>query len=107
MAGQVIGDGSGRGTKVAIELAFAFALEQELVEVSRRVGEAARDLNEFLFERKREGQFNRDFRSTPGTVAYHLPCHLKAQNIGFRSRDMMKLIPEAKITMVEQCSGHD
>jgi Fe-S oxidoreductase len=32
---------------------------------------------------------------------------LKAQNIGYRSRDMMKLIPGAKIRMVDQCSAHD
>ena len=54
-----------------------------------------------------EGKFNRDFRSTPGKVAYHVPCHLKAQNIGFRSRDMMRLIPGATINLVDQCSGHD
>jgi Fe-S oxidoreductase len=65
------------------------------------------DLNEFLFELKKEGEFNRDFQSTPGRVAYHLACHLKAQNIGFRSRDMMRLIPGAEIEMVQQCSGHD
>ena len=53
------------------------------------------------------GQFNRDFPATPGRVAYHLPCHLKAQNIGFRSRDMMKLIPGRRTTLVEQCCGHD
>ena len=76
-------------------------------EDARRVGAAAMDLNEFLFELKKEGKFNRDFRSTPGAVAYHLPCHLKAQNIGFRSRDMMKLIPGAEIELVEQCCGHD
>jgi Fe-S oxidoreductase len=40
-------------------------------------------------------------------VAYHVPCHLRAQNIGFRSRDLMRLIPGATIRMVEQCCGHD
>ena len=43
----------------------------------------------------------------PGQVAYHLPCHLKAQNIGYRSRDLMRLIPGATIKLVEQCCGHD
>ena len=74
---------------------------------ARRVGAASMDLCEFLFERKRQGHFNRDFKSTPGKIAYHIPCHLKAQNIGFRSRDMMRFIPGTQITMVEQCSAHD
>jgi Fe-S oxidoreductase len=40
-------------------------------------------------------------------VAYHVPCHLRAQNIGFRSRDLMRLIPGTTVKMVEQCCGHD
>jgi Fe-S oxidoreductase len=76
-------------------------------QAAKKVGANTMDLCEFLFERKRKGEFNRRFRSTPGKVAYHIPCHLKAQNIGFRSRDMMRLIPGTQITMVEQCSAHD
>jgi len=65
------------------------------------------DLLEYLFTLKRENNFNREFKSTPGKIAYHIPCHLRAQNIGYRSRDMMRLIPETSFTLVEQCSGHD
>lgn len=42
----------------------------------------------------------------PETIAYHTPCHLRAQNIGLKSRDLMKLTG-AKITLVQQCSGID
>ena len=56
---------------------------------------------------KREGKFNRDFRTTPGKIAYHIPCHLKAQNIGFRSRDMMRTIPGAEVVSVDACTAHD
>jgi Fe-S oxidoreductase len=40
------------------------------------------------------------------TISYHIPCHLRAQNIGLRSRDIMKLTG-AKIKLVDQCSGVD
>jgi len=40
------------------------------------------------------------------SISYHIPCHLKAQNIGLRSRDIMKLTG-AKIKLVDQCSGID
>jgi Fe-S oxidoreductase len=40
------------------------------------------------------------------TISYHIPCHLKAQNIGLRSRDLMKLTG-AKIKLIDQCSGID
>jgi glycerol-3-phosphate dehydrogenase subunit C len=44
--------------------------------------------------------------SVPKTVTYHAPCHLRAQNIGLKSRDLMKLTG-AKITVVAECSGID
>ena len=42
----------------------------------------------------------------PATVTYHTPCHLKAQNVGLKSRDLIKLTG-AKVTLVQQCSGID
>ena len=76
-------------------------------EEARLVAAATMDPCEFLFQLKQEGKFNREFKSTPELVAYHVPCHLRAQNIGFRSRDLMRLIPGAAVKMVEQCCGHD
>jgi Fe-S oxidoreductase len=43
---------------------------------------------------------------TPDTVTYHAPCHLRAQNIGLKSRDLIKLTG-AKVTVVAECSGID
>lgn len=79
----------------------------ELREKARVISKATRDLHEFLFELKQEEKLNRDFKSSPGKVAYHVPCHLRMQNIGFRSRDIMKLIPGTKIAPVAECCGHD
>jgi len=97
---------------VAINPTCSYMMKKEYAELvgtedAKKIGAATMDLNEYLFELKKTGEFNRDFQSTPGKVGYHLPCHLKAQNIGFRSRDMMRTIPGAEIKMVEQCSAHD
>ncbi len=43
---------------------------------------------------------------TVESITYHTPCHLRAQNIGFKSRDLMKLTG-AKVKLVQQCSGVD
>jgi Fe-S oxidoreductase len=73
-----------------------------------RVAEATRDLCELLFELRKEGKFQEDFRSTPnGPVAYHAPCHLRIQNIGFRGRDLMRRIPGVTPRLVAECCGHD
>lgn len=42
----------------------------------------------------------------PENITYHAPCHLRAQNIGLKSRDVMKLTG-AKIAVVAECSGID
>ncbi len=71
------------------------------------VSAAVMDVHEFLFELKKMEKFSRDFKSSPGEVALHVPCHLRAQNIGYRSRDIMRLIPGSSIKLVEECSGHN
>jgi Fe-S oxidoreductase len=73
-----------------------------------RLSAATRDVCEFLHELRKDGKFREDFRSTPdGTVAYHAPCHLRMQNIGFRGRDLMRRIPGVKPRLVAECCGHD
>jgi glycerol-3-phosphate dehydrogenase subunit C len=48
-----------------------------------------------------------DFQGrVPATVTYHTPCHLRAQNIGLKSRDLI-MLTGAKVTLVQQCSGID
>jgi Fe-S oxidoreductase len=42
----------------------------------------------------------------PESTTYHAPCHLRAQNVGLRSRDLLKLTG-TKITLVAECSGID
>jgi Fe-S oxidoreductase len=74
---------------------------------AREVAAAVADPHEVLYELRRAGKFNRDFKSTPGTIAYHVPCHLKAQNVGFRARDLMRQIPGTEVTMVDACTAHD
>jgi len=47
-----------------------------------------------------------DFVKNPGRVAYQVPCHLRDQNIGFKSKELMELTG-ATVEVVERCSGHD
>jgi Fe-S oxidoreductase len=74
---------------------------------AKEIANAAADPHELLDELRRAGKFNRDFHSSPGTIAYHVPCHLKAQNIGLRSRQLLRQIPGTEITTVDACTAHD
>jgi glycerol-3-phosphate dehydrogenase subunit C len=67
------------------------------------------DAAEYLWRLHRDEStsFDTDFSGdVPETTAYHAPCHLRAQNIGLRSRDLIKLTG-TKVTLVDKCSGID
>jgi len=67
-----------------------------------------RDVFEYLANRKQEGSLVTEFPGRgPGNVAYQVPCHLRAQNIGLRTRDVLQLIPGTKVQAVERCTAMD
>ncbi len=78
-------------------------------EAARKMSKQSYDISEYLMKLHKEGKLKTDFRpvSGKGKIAYHLPCHLKAQNIGFKSRDLLKLIPGAEIKLIDKCAGMD
>ena len=76
-------------------------------EAAERVGKTSFDLMEYLYRLRKENRLREDYTTELGAVGYHLPCHLKVQKIGFRSRDMLKRLPGAKITLVDRCSCMD
>ena len=73
---------------------------------AERVAGAIRDLMEYLFELGRAKQLNREFKNPLARVAYHAPCHLRAQNVGSPSRALLKLAG-AEVELIEACSGVD
>ncbi len=76
-------------------------------EASEAVAGRSYDLMEYLNKVRKEGGLKEDYTTPVGSIGYHVPCHLKVQKIGFRSRDMMKTLPEAKVTLVDKCSCMD
>jgi Fe-S oxidoreductase len=73
----------------------------------RAVAAAFRDPFDFLIERHREGKLRTDFTEELGTVSYQVPCHLRVQNIGLKTRDALALVPNTQVKAIERCSGHD
>ena len=71
------------------------------------VGEAFYDPFEYLFQRHKERRFKTDFKASLGKVAYQVPCHLRVQNIGLKTKSILELIPDTQVEAIERCSGHD
>ena len=72
-----------------------------------RVRDNIYDPFEYLMLRHRHGKLKTDFKHPLGTVAYHVACHLRVQNIGLKTRELLALVPETQIQTIERCSGHD
>jgi glycerol-3-phosphate dehydrogenase subunit C len=62
---------------------------------------------EYLAQRHKAGLLRTDFKRPLGKIAYHVACHLRVQNIGLKTRDILQLVPETTVVPIERCSGHD
>ena len=72
-----------------------------------KVRDAMFDPFEYLMLRHRAGRLRIDFANALGTVSYHVACHLRVQNIGLKTREVLQLVPGTTIDAIERCSGHD
>jgi len=73
----------------------------------QKVKAAMFDPFEYLMLRHKEGLLRTDFAQQLGKVSYHVPCHLRVQNLGLKTRDTLKLVPGTEIEAIERCSGHN
>jgi len=76
-------------------------------EDAKLVAENTRDLFEYLARLQAAGELDTNFTRPVGAVTYHVPCHLRAQNIGHKSADVLRAIPGASVNVVEKCSAVD
>ena len=57
--------------------------------------------------RHKDGKLKIDFDVALGKIAYQVPCHLRVQNIGLKTKGMLELVPDTTVEAIERCSGHD
>jgi glycerol-3-phosphate dehydrogenase subunit C len=85
------------------ELPLMFPQDADVQAVKARIF----DPFEYLMLRHKAGLLRTDFKARLGKVSYHVPCHLRVQNIGLKTRDVLKLVPGTTVEVIERCSGHD
>ncbi len=72
-----------------------------------KVRDAMYDPFEYLMLRHKDGVLNTEFTQSLGKISYQVPCHLRVQNIGLKTRDILQLVPDTEVEAIERCSGHD
>ena len=72
-----------------------------------KVRDAIFDPFEYLMLRHKHEKLKTDFTESLGKIAWQVACHLRVQNIGMKTRDLLELIPDTNVEPIERCSGHD
>ena len=72
----------------------------------KRLSAATFDISEYIVDIARREGLAPGLQKLPGGVALHMACHARAQNMGQKAAEMMRLLPEADVAVVERCSGH-
>ena len=72
----------------------------------KRLAAATRDISEYVVAIAKSEGLAPGLKPVAGGVAVHHACHARAQNMGAKSAEMLRLIPDTKIDLIERCSGH-
>src|SRR3954449_4024183 len=67
---------------------------------------ATKDISEYVVELSKTYGLAPGLTPVEGGVALHHACHARAQNMGAKSAEMLRLIPDTRVELVERCSGH-
>jgi len=71
-----------------------------------KLSKAVFDIDEYVVDVAKKNGLPEGLKPVPEGVSVHLPCHARAQNMGAKSAEMLRLIPETPIDVIERCSGH-
>ena len=72
----------------------------------RKISEATYDISEYLLDIANKEGLSDGLENIDGGVTVHLACHSRAQNMGQKAAELLRLIPEIEIDVVVRCSGH-
>jgi glycerol-3-phosphate dehydrogenase subunit C len=71
-----------------------------------RLSRATFDVAEYVVDIAKKEGLAAGLEPLEGGVSVHLACHARAQNMGAKAAEMLRLIPKTRVAVVERCSGH-
>ena len=90
----------------ALMLKFEWPLVLPGDALVKKLSEATFDIAEFVVDIAKRNGLAPGMKPLDGGVALHIACHARAQNMGQKATEMLRLIPEADLKVIERCSGH-
>ncbi len=70
------------------------------------LSKATYDISEYVVDIARKEGLADGLKAINGGITLHMACHSRAQNIGQKAAEMLRLLPEADVQVIERCSGH-
>ena len=70
------------------------------------LGKATRDAAQYIVEIAKKEGLAPGLKPLEGGVTLHIACHSRAQNMGQKASELMRLIPGIDLKVIERCSGH-
>ncbi len=71
-----------------------------------KLASAVFDVSEYIVDIARKEGLAPGLQPVGGDVTVQLACHARAQNMGQKAAEMLRLLPDTKISVIERCSGH-
>ncbi len=90
----------------SLMLKFEWPLMEPDDENVKTLSRATFDASEYIVDISRKEGLADGLKPLPGGVTVHISCHSRAQNMGQKSAEMLKLLPDTEIKVIERCSGH-
>ena len=90
------------GLMLKFEWPLLLPKNEDVMRLSKNIS----DIDEYIVDISNKEGLAEGLQEIDGGVTVHHACHARAQNMGNKARDMLKLIPNIKIDVVERCAGH-
>lgn len=90
----------------SLMLKFEWPLAAPGDEDIKALSESVYDLSEYIVHLHKSAGMAPGLSRLDGGVAVHFACHARAQNIGAKAAEMLRLVPDTKVSVIERCSGH-
>jgi glycerol-3-phosphate dehydrogenase subunit C len=90
----------------ALMLKFEWPLILPKDPAIERLAQATFDLSEYIVDIAKTYGLADGLQPVEGGISIHLACHARAQNMGAKGAEMLRLIPKTRVAVIERCSGH-
>ena len=90
----------------ALMLKFEWPLILPKNEDVRILSDNTFDITEYIVDLGKKRGLAPGLKPIDGGISMHLACHARAQNMGAKGAEMLRLIPDIELEVVERCSGH-